>query len=131
MDLPLQVGARRQVGRSRGSSADSGSANGSQESNVLASLRRNYQDQINLQTQSSMSKNNAVAGATTGPESTDNEQMTYSQKYRRKSNSPAATATEAINGIHEKHDRVDTQTNDYDKYDHIAEYSAEKLRTDS
>ena len=75
-----------------------------------------------------MSKNNAVAGATTGPESNDNEQMAYSQKYRRKSNSPGATPTEVINDIHVKQGRAETQTNDYDN---TSEYSAEKLRTDS
>jgi hypothetical protein len=48
--MPLKMAERERSGASKGSSAHSGSLGRSQESNVLASLRKNYNDQIVLQT---------------------------------------------------------------------------------
>ena len=86
--MPLKMAAPERSGASRGSSAHSGSLNRSQESNVLASLRQNYNDQILLQTQSSQSKQHGAAGVTTGPETNDNEQAPNLLKYKRSTASP-------------------------------------------
>lgn len=124
--MPLKMAERERSGQSKGSSGRSGSLNRSQESNVLASLRKNYNDQILLQTQSSHSRHQGAGGVTTGPETNDDERTPNALKYKRGAASPQAQG-DAYADAFLKQGQPKSQSNGYD----TGALSVENLQTDS